>query len=280
MQVKEKNTTWTVMLWLSVLALLLGLGIQLGLGLMRERSGAARGREVAGELIASAREAAESRAARLRLEPEALTELASEKAAAYDALHLELLLLVNPWNPIPEDYTVELQTVCEWQDGEEQQIDVRCADALLRMLADCRAAGHIAYVCSSYRSQAKQEALYYNKLGRVLEQGYGWDVAPDIAAQSVALPGTSEHQLGLAADIIDYDYTYLDEGQERTETQRWLMDNSWRYGFILRYPNGTTDITGIIYEPWHYRYVGEGFAEEIHELGVTLEEYIALRGGR
>ena len=96
----------------------------------------------------------------------------------------------------------------------------------------------------------------------------------------MAPPGTSEHQLGLAADIIDSEYTYLDEGQERTGTQRWLMENSWRYGFILRYPNGTTDITGIIYEPWHYRYVGQRFAKDIYEKDVTLEEYIALRRGR
>ena len=73
---------------------------------------------------------------------------------------------------------------------------------------------------------------------------------------------------------------YLDEGQERTGTQRWLMENAWRYGFILRYPNGTTDITGIIYEPWHYRYVGEKFAREITKKGLTLEEYAAWRRGR
>ena len=90
------------------------------------------------------------------------------------------------------------------------------------------------------------------------------------------MPGTSEHQLGLALDIIDTGYTNLDEGQEDTATQQWLMAHCWDYGFILRYPNGTTDITGIIYEPWHYRYVGRTAAAQIHELGVTFEEYIDM----
>ena len=105
------------------------------------------------------------------------------------------------------------------------------------------------------------------------------DEAPALAAQSVAVPGTSEHQLGLAVDIIDEYYTNLDRGQEDTDTQQWLMENCWRYGFILRYPNGTTDKTGIIYEPWHYRYVGE-FAEQIHNSGLVFEDYIAQRRGR
>ena len=94
------------------------------------------------------------------------------------------------------------------------------------------------------------------------------------AAKEVAVPGTSEHQLGLAVDIIDTNNWNLDESQESMPTQQWLIANSWRYGFILRYPNGTTNITGIIYEPWHYRYVGCQVAKEIYERGITLEEYL------
>ena len=115
---------------------------------------------------------------------------------------------------------------------------------------------------------------------RLLDEGVSMEDAPAVAAESVAVPGTSEHQLGLAADIIDEHYPNLDKGQEETGTQKWLMENCWRYGFILRYPNGTTDITGIIYEPWHYRYVGVDYAKEITDLGVTLEEYVAMRRGR
>ena len=278
MQLKEKNTTW--MICLAIFALLLGVGIQIGLGLERDSRNTAQARAIASELTAKVRQAAEARAQALRLDTEALAVLPAQKAAAYEDLHLELLTLVNPWNPLPEDYSVEVIPVGEWQVGEDQEIAVICADALLRMIADCQEAGYRPYICSSYRTQAMQEGLFYNKLVRVASMGYSWDDAPGIAAQSVATPGTSEHQLGLAADIIDSEYTYLDEGQERTGTQRWLMENAWRYGFILRYPNGTTDITGIIYEPWHYRYVGERFAKDIYEKGVTLEEYIALRRGR
>ena len=94
------------------------------------------------------------------------------------------------------------------------------------------------------------------------------------AKKWVAVPGTSEHQLGLAVDIIDSNYGYLDDYQASMPTQKWLMEHCWEYGFILRYPEGTTEITGIIYEPWHYRYVGVEVAMEMKQLGVTLEEYL------
>lgn len=183
----------------------------------------------------------------------------------------ELLTLVNPWNTIPDDYKPQL---CTLSDG--QQIDKRCYDDLMLMLDDCRNAGNSPYICSAYRTWDKQQALFDNKIQRLENEGMDAETARVEAAKVVAVPGTSEHQLGLALDIIDTGYTNLDEGQENTATQQWLMANSWQYGFILRYPNGTTDITGIIYEPWHYRYVGRTAAEQIHELGVTFEEYIDM----
>lgn len=183
----------------------------------------------------------------------------------------ELLMLVNPWNTIPDGYEPQL---CTLSDG--QQIDRRCYDDLMRMLDDCRAAGNSPYICSAYRTWDKQQALFDNKIQRLENEGMDADTARVEAAKVVAMPGTSEHQLGLALDIIDTGYTNLDEGQEDTATQQWLMAHCWDYGFILRYPNGTTDITGIIYEPWHYRYVGRTAAAQIHELGVTFEEYIDM----
>ena len=95
-----------------------------------------------------------------------------------------------------------------------------------------------------------------------------------MAATIVALPGTSEHQLGLAVDIVDLDHQLLDESQEQTAVQQWLMTNSWRYGFILRYPTAKTETTGIIYEPWHYRYVGRDHAQAIRQSGQCLEEFL------
>ena len=183
----------------------------------------------------------------------------------------KLLTLVNPWNTIPDGYEPQL---CTLSDG--QQIDRRCYDDLMRMLDDCCAAGNSPYICSAYRTWDKQQALFDNKIQRLENEGMDADTARVEAAKVVAVPGTSEHQLGLALDIIDTGYTNLDEGQEDTATQQWLMAHCWDYGFILRYPNGTTDITGIIYEPWHYRYVGRTAAAQIHELGVTFEEYIDM----
>lgn len=187
----------------------------------------------------------------------------------------DLLVLVNPWHELPEGYEPELQLVSD--DGDTQQyMDVRCADALLEMIYDCAEAGCQPYICSAYRTMERQQYLFNNKIARLVAAGTDPEEAPEIAAMSVAVPGTSEHQLGLAADIIDLSYTNLDEAQEQTPTQKWMMENSWKYGFILRYPNGSSDITGIIYEPWHYRYVGPDAAKEIYDLGVTLEEYLDM----
>ena len=112
------------------------------------------------------------------------------------------------------------------------------------------------------------------------EDWLGYEDALAEAAKVVAVPGTSEHQTGLAADIMDEVYPYLNEWQEHTEAQAWLMAHAPEYGFILRYPPDASDITGIVYEPWHYRYVGEKFAKEITKRGLTLEEYVAWRRGR
>ena len=146
----------------------------------------------------------------------------------------------------------------------------------------CQAAGMgLPMICSAYRTQEYQEMLYENKVVRVMQEDWlGYEDALAEAAKVVAVPGTSEHQTGLAADIMDEVYPYLNEWQEHTEAQAWLMEHAPEYGFILRYPPDASDITGIVYEPWHYRYVGEKFAKEITKRGLTLEEYVAWRRGR
>lgn len=90
----------------------------------------------------------------------------------------------------------------------------------------------------------------------------------------VAYPGTSEHQLGLAADIVARSYQLLDDQQAQTAEARWLKEHCAEYGFILRYPTDKTSLTGVIFEPWHYRYVGEEAAREIMGQGICLEEYL------
>ena len=181
----------------------------------------------------------------------------------------KMLTLVNPWNEIPKDYTVSLVEL-----GNGHSVDRLCYPALQNMMDDCCLAGFSPVICSSYRTWQKQERLYLNKVYSLMQQGYTEDEAKIKAAGTVAVPGTSEHQLGLAVDIVDANNQNLDESQESTAVQKWLMENSWKYGFILRYPNGKSEITGIIYEPWHYRYVGKEAAEEIYRQGICLEEYL------
>lgn len=274
MIVKEKNNLLIAVVS-ALLALLLGLGIQFGLYLRDVHRDQRQGIALMDRLQTQAMTAGEAEHGTVSALTAGRDQAFERKLAHIKELEkLDILVLVNPWNPVPEGYTPVLRMV-----DETHAMDERCADALMQMVADCREAGFHPYICSAYRTQEYQQGLFDNKVLRVILEGVSREEAPAVAARSVAVPGTSEHQLGLAADIIDEYYTNLDQGQEDTDTQQWLMENCWRYGFILRYPNGTTEKTGIIYEPWHYRYVGE-FAEEIHKSGLVFEDYIAHRRGR
>ena len=179
------------------------------------------------------------------------------------------LLLVNPWNALPEDYEMKLATL-----SNGMKVDARIYGDLNAMLSACREDGLRPIVCSAYRTEATQVRLYNNKIARL--RSAGWDSATLLqeAARWVAVPGTSEHQTGLALDIVSAGYQLLDEAQEDTAEQKWLMEHCWEYGFILRFPEEKTEITGIGYEPWHYRYVGRETAEAIHKSGLCLEEYL------
>lgn len=179
------------------------------------------------------------------------------------------LVLANPWNKLPEDFTVELSDI-----GGGHMVDSRIVDDLNQMMSDLARAGHSAFICSSYRTNTKQTTLYNNEVNEYLAMGYSEEEAAVEAGKWVAVPGTSEHQTGLAVDIMSNYYLKLDEGQEDTEEQKWLMENSWKYGFVLRYPNDKSHITGIYYEPWHYRYVGKDAAKEMFERDVCFEEYL------
>ena len=183
------------------------------------------------------------------------------------------LILVNRENKMPENYDIKLTRL---KNGHA--IDSRCYKELQEMFDDCRKEGLSPVICSSFRSWDKQNKLFYQEVNKYLGMGYGLKYAKSEAEKSVAIPGTSEHQLGLALDIVDINYQLLDDKQENTPVQRWLFKNSWKYGFILRYPNEKRKITGIIYEPWHYRYVGKEAAKEIHSQNICLEEYLNRLG--
>ena len=159
--------------------------------------------------------------------------------------------------------------------GDGQAVDSRVYPDLMAMLEAARAQGLSPVVCSSYRTQELQEALYADKIRRLVNQGYTQTEAEAEAGRWVAVPGTSEHQAGLALDIVAQSYPQLDEAQENTPEQQWLMANAHLYGFILRYPEEKSHLTGIGYEPWHYRYVGREAAEAIYGREICLEEYLA-----
>ena len=179
------------------------------------------------------------------------------------------IILVNPWNMVPSDYN---PTIKDIEDG--YSIEKGCKEPLEEMLAACRAAGHGVAIVSGYRRNSTQVTLYNRKVNYYLDLGLSPADARKEAGKVVAMPGTSEHELGLAVDLVDTDYIELDEAQENTDTQKWLMEHCWEYGFILRYPNNKSEKTGIIYEPWHYRYVGKEVAKELQESGLCLEEYL------
>ncbi len=179
------------------------------------------------------------------------------------------LVLVNRWNYLPEGHVPNLAVVTG-----SYKLDERCVSAAKQMLADCRAAGNIPVVCSAFRSESQQASLFESSVQKKMAQGYSKEMAIDATQLSIAIPRTSEHQLGLALDIVDASNKNLNGTQEGTATSRWLHDNCWQYGFIVRYPSDKTDITGIIYEPWHYRYVGIEASSSLRQSGLCLEEYL------
>lgn len=193
----------------------------------------------------------------------------NQNKSANSVVKDELLTLVNFENTIPKDWKVDLV-----QLNNGQSVDRRIYDDLIAMLQAAKSEGLNPLICSSYRTNEKQGQLYQNKVSEYLSQGYSKVEASDKAAFWVARPGTSEHQLGLAVDIVSTKNQRLDRSQENTVEQQWLIQNSWKYGFVLRYPTNKNSITGVGYEPWHYRYVGKEHAKKINELGVCLEEYV------
>ena len=184
------------------------------------------------------------------------------------------IIMVNPWNYVPADYEPDLVPVTSAHGVQGSMVDSSCYDDLIAMIDACNKVSPQAYVVSSYRTHQQQTDNYNRKVKFYMDQGYHEETAKQQAALSIAIPGTSEHQLGLAVDIIDTDLWVLDSRQAELPAQKWLMEHCWEYGFILRYPYNKIDVTGIIYEPWHYRYVGKELAAELHELNITLEEYI------
>ena len=181
------------------------------------------------------------------------------------------LLLVNQEYPLGYEFSVELDT-----PYPPYRFDKRASAYLVEMIEAARADGIQLQLISTYRDLETQYRLFNNKVNEYLNMGYGQEDAEKNASQWVAIPGTSEHGTGLAADIVSATKSYeLNESFAQSEEFEWLYANCTKYGFILRYPKDKLEITKITYEPWHYRYVGKEAAQEIMERGICLEEYVA-----
>ena len=177
------------------------------------------------------------------------------------------LTLVNSSYRIPDTYTPDLVAVC----GSNERLDRKIALQYEMMYAAALNDGVVLKPCSGYRSYELQERNYKNKIKFFENQGYSTEDAKVKAATIIMPPGSSEHNLGYAMDIV-----CVEEWFENTNEFRWLTENAADYGFIMRYPKDKQDITKVIYEPWHWRYVGVEAAKEMKEKNLTLEEYLGV----
>ena len=261
-KIRRMSPTQKKLAIVAMIALLAGCFMGNGIGKASEKK---RSEKKVQEAVAMVQKKAE----------EKLDSVEKELYALQDQLHdhsVELpwnLVLVNGLHPMEEGYVPELTEI---QPG--YSVDTRIANATRKMLSDAEKEGLHVEICSAYRSVERQEQVFGDSMKERVKSGMSYWKAYEETTLNVAIPGTSEHALGLALDLISNQYTELDEKQEETKEAQWLAENCYKYGFILRYPPEKTNITGIIYEPWHYRYVGEEHAAKIKQLGVTLEEYL------
>ena len=183
-------------------------------------------------------------------EPDEFQTDISRKLSSFD-VNDPFLILVNKENPLTEDVECELVKF----DGFE--IDIRIYEDVLQMFKDAKEEGCNLFLASGYRDYNTQRFLYEKKISYFKKLGYDSKEAEAIASMKVTPPLTSEHETGLAVDILSYAYNNMDAGFGQSEAGIWLSENCYKYGFILRYPEGKEDITEIQYEPWHFRYVGK-----------------------
>ena len=182
------------------------------------------------------------------------------------------LKLVRSDSPLSPSYVPELAPV-----ERQETFDARAAAALRLMLAEARADGYTVYLCSGYRSYETQNAIFQRHIRQYMDEGMTYEQAEAETLLAVNRPGGSEHQLGLAADILETQDQAMEPWIGGSGLMLWLEQHCAEYGFIVRYPDGKTDITGVEYEPWHLRYVGD-CAPYIMENGLCLEEFLEMLG--
>lgn len=179
-------------------------------------------------------------------------------------------ILVSPKHYLPEDFTVTLT------DFENSQVDARIYDIATEMFADAAEDGVTFQLVDAYRSRERQSELFEEMVRRYTRKGYSREKAEAKAATITARPDTSEHQTGLALDIVTPSYTKMNSGFAKTDAFKWLNANAQFYGFTMRYKQGKEDITGVIYESWHWRFVGTEAAIAMKQSGQCFEEYLGI----
>lgn len=219
----------------------------------------------------SMEEAAEPESTEEAAEPEGAEEITEAETVETVIDFGWNLILVNRDNPLSEDYHIETRSI-----GNGLSVDVRIYEPLMKMLTAGNSEGCSLLVCSAYRPYERQLEIYQSDIAEYQSRGYSYEEACELAEQTLAVPGTSEHQAGLAVDIVARTHQVLNSNYASTTEGKWLAAHAHEYGFIIRYPEDKVDITGIDFEPWHFRYVGVEAAAEIHELDCCLEEYIEM----
>ncbi len=177
------------------------------------------------------------------------------------------LTLLKVGYKLPEDYKPDLVYVCE----SAERLNIKVAESYEKMYKAALKEGLLLTPCSGYRSYETQERNFNRKVDFYIAQGYAETDAHKKAAETVMPAGSSEHNMGIAIDIIS-----VENWVEETEEFKWLQKNAADYGFIMRYPKNKQSITNVVYEPWHWRYVGVEAAKEMKEKGLTLEEYLGV----
>lgn len=205
----------------------------------------------------------------------------TEEGDPVEADNVWAMFLVNGKNGVPEEYSNSIDTSLVYESTVRQYyMDSRIEKYVKDMFAAADRDGVQLVMVSAYRTNAYQQDLFDRSVEqRVNDRGMSREEAEEDTAREVQRPGFSEHNSGLAADIMSDEYTSMDDdGFENTEAFAWLSEHAPEYGFILRYPKGKSKYTDIIYEPWHYRFVGVYYAKLLTEKGLCLEEYFEQQG--
>lgn len=191
-----------------------------------------------------------------------------------------IFTLANKQNPLGEDFSIAddnlVEIPAEYRKSSVIYLYTIAEKALEAMMQDMFAAGFDdTYVTSAYRSYAYQEMLFEMYIEQEMDTGLSYDEAREKVLTYSSEPGKSEHQTGLCVDFTTRSIGgVVDDVFESTEVFDWLVNNSWKYGFVLRYPEDKVDITGYAYESWHYRFVGLERASIMYQTGLCYEEYL------